>query len=248
MKFMTREKAYCMGGALGILCPMRHARAACHACRTREPASRNPVHHSKRSFITLELADQTMPSGDPGSPGLPALRSREGTCCWSSAAPSLVSSGISGAYGGLSAQLIVHSRPWRMTQIQTRISHVHPTAGIHQRGTLRYCGVLRAGAPTAILWRTRAPVTRSEATVERWMGAARTTRRSRRSGPVEDRAQPAEGRSRRTGGGSGPTTSIRNAGGAFTNRMTAETLRVRADIGCVIYICTWAVTTTRKWY
>jgi hypothetical protein len=40
---------------------------------------------------------------------------------------------------------------------------------------------------------------RSEATVERWMGAARTTR-SRRSGPVEDRAQPAEGRSRRTGG------------------------------------------------
>ncbi len=49
-------------------------------------------------------------------------------------------------------------------------------------------------------------------------------------------------------GGSRPTTSIRNAGGAFTNRMTAEILRVRADIACVIYICTWAVTTTRKWY
>jgi hypothetical protein len=44
--------------------------------------------------------------------------------------------------------------------------------------------------------------------------------------------QPAEGRSRRTGGGSGPTTSIRNDGGAFTNRMTAETLGVRADIVC----------------
>ncbi len=43
--------------------------------------------------------------------------------------------------------------------------------------------------------------------------------------------QPAEGRSRRTGGGSGPT-SIRSAGGAFTNRMTAETLGVRADIVC----------------
>ena len=45
--------------------------------------------------------------------------------------------------------------------------------------------------------------------VERWMEAARTTRTSRRSGQAEDRAQPAEGRSRRTGGGSGPTTSIR---------------------------------------
>ncbi len=45
-----------------------------------------------------------------------------------------------------------------------------------------------------------------------------------------------------------PTTSIRNAGGAFTNRTTAETLRVRADIACVTYIYTWAVTTTRKWY
>jgi hypothetical protein len=64
----------------------------------------------------------------------------------------------------------------------------------------------------------------------------------------EERAQPAEGRSRRTGGGSKPTTSIRNAGGAFTNRMTAETLGpgVRADIACVTYICTWAVTTTRS--
>ena len=150
----------------------------------------------------------------------------------------------------LSAQLIVPSRRWRMTRIQTRISHVHPTASIHQRGTLLrlcYCGVLRAGAPPAMSWRTRVPVTRSEATVERWIwellgrlgvrgGAGR-----RRTGP-----KPAEGRSRRTGGGSGPTTSNRNAGGAFTNRMTAETLGVRADIACVLYICTWAVTTIPK--
>jgi hypothetical protein len=128
----------------------------------------------------------------------------------------------------LSAQSTVPSRPWCMTRIQTRISHVHPTASIHQRGTLLrlcYCGVLRAGAPPAMLcW---VPVIRSEVTVERWMGAARTTRRSKRSGPVEERAQRAEGRSRRIGGGSGPTTSIWSAGGAFTNRMTAETLRVR---------------------
>jgi hypothetical protein len=149
----------------------------------------------------------------------------------------------------LSAQLIVPSRPWRMMRIQTRISHVHPTASIHQRGTLLRlcdCGVPRAGASPATSWRTRVPVTRSEATVERWMGAARTTRRSRRSGPAEDRAQPAEGWSGRTGGGSEPTTSIRNAGGAFTNRMTAETLGVRADIACAFYICMWAVTTTRS--
>ena len=56
-----------------------------------------------------------------------------------------------------------------MTRIQTRISHVHPTASIHQRGTLLrlcYCGVLRAGAPPATSWRTRVLVTRSEATVE----------------------------------------------------------------------------------
>ncbi len=151
----------------------------------------------------------------------------------------------------LSAQSIVPSRPWRTTRIQTRISHVHPTASIHQRGTLLrlcYCGVLRAGAPPAKLWRTLVLVTRSKATVERWMGAAPTTQRSRRSEPAEDRAQSAEGRSRRTGGGSGPTTSILNAGEAFANRLTAETLGVRADIACMIYICTWAVTTTRKWY
>jgi len=88
------------------------------------------------------------------------------------------------------------SQKGRVTRIQTRISHVHPTASIHQRGTLLrlcYCGVLRAGAPPAMLWRTRVPVTRSEATVERWMGAARTTRSSRRSGPAEDRAQAGGG-------------------------------------------------------
>jgi hypothetical protein len=61
--------------------------------------------------------------------------------------------------------------------------------------------------------------------------------------------QPAEGSSRRTasGGGSGPTTSIRSAGGELTYRMTAETLCVRADIACVTYTCTCTVTTTRKW-
>jgi hypothetical protein len=60
------------------------------------------------------------------------------------------------------------------------------------------------------------------------------------------------------GGGPGPTGggpeqedrgriwAIRNAGGAFTNRMMAETLGVRADIACVFYICIWAVTTTRS--
>ena len=66
-----------------------------------------------------------------------------------------------------------------------------------------------------------------------------------RGGAVRRRTGP-ELADRRTGGGSGPTTSIRNAGGAFTNRMTAETLGVRADIACVIYICTWAVTTIPK--
>jgi hypothetical protein len=93
---------------------------------------------------------------------------------------------------------IVPSRPWRMTRIQTRIPHVHPTASIHQRGTLLrlcYCGVLRAGAPPAMLWRTRVLVTRSEATMEGWIEAAQTTRRSSRSEPAEERAQPAEGRS-----------------------------------------------------
>jgi hypothetical protein len=150
----------------------------------------------------------------------------------------------------LSAQLIGPSH-MAMTRIQTRISHLHPMASNHQRGSLlllSYCGVLRAGAPPAMLWRTRVLATQSEATVERWMGAARTTRRSRRSRPAEDRAQPAEGRSRRTGGGSGQTTSIRNTGGAFTIRMTAETLGVLADIACVTYICTSAVTTIPKWY
>jgi hypothetical protein len=83
-----------------------------------------------------------------------------------------------------------------MTRIQTRISHVYPTASIHQRDTLLllcYCGVLRAGAPPAMLWHTRVLVTRSEATVERWMEAARTTRRSRRNGQAEDRAQAGGG-------------------------------------------------------
>jgi hypothetical protein len=142
----------------------------------------------------------------------------------------------------LSAQLIVPSRPRRMTRIQTWISHVHPTAIIHQRGTLLwvcYFGVLHT------LRRTQVLVTGSEATVERWIGAARTTRGSRRSWPAEDRAQPAEDLSRRTGGGSGPTTSVRSTGGALTYRMTAETLRVQVDIACVTYTYTCTVTVRR---
>ena len=140
-----------------------------------------------------------------------------------------------------------------MTRIQTRISHVHPTASIHQRGTLLrlcYCGVLRAGAPPAMSWRTRVPVTRSEATVERWMGAARTTRSSRRSGPAEDRAQAGGGPEQEDRGRiqADDVYSECHAGGAFTDRMMAETLGVRADTACVLYICTWAVTTIPKWY
>ena len=52
-----------------------------------------------------------------------------------------------------------------------------------------------------MLWRTRVPVTQSEATVERWMEAARTTRRSRRSGPAEERAGGGPGPLAPTGGG-----------------------------------------------
>ncbi len=63
---------------------------------------------------------------------------------------------------------------------------------------------------------------------------SRTTRGSSRSGPAEDRAQPVEERSRRTGHRSGPTTSIRSTGGALIERMTVETLLVRADTACVI--------------
>ena len=48
-------------------------------------------------------------------------------------------------------------------------------------------------------------------------------------------------------GGSGPTMSIRSAGGAFTYRVTVETLGVRADIACVTYTCICTVTTTRNW-
>ena len=44
-----------------------------------------------------------------------------------------------------------------------------------------------------------------------------------------------------------PTTSIQSTGGALTARMTAETLRVRADIACVTYTCTCTVTTAQKW-
>ncbi len=90
-----------------------------------------------------------------------------------------------------------------------------------------------------MLWRTLVPVTRSKATVEQWMEAARTTRRSRRSGPAEDRAQAGGGPEQEDRGRirADDVYPGRNAGGAFTNRMTAETLGVRADIACVLYIC-----------
>jgi hypothetical protein len=138
-----------------------------------------------------------------------------------------------------------------MTRIQTRISHVHPTASIHQRGTLLrlgYCGVLRSSM--VLLFRPSAGWARSSAgsllldlRVVRAASIHRSMVASLRVTRIRVRHNMAGG-----GGGSGQTTSILNAGGAFTNRMTAETLRVRADIACVIQICTWAVTTTRKWY
>ena len=68
----------------------------------------------------------------------------------------------------------------------------HPSAQ-HETPSMLLRGVLRAGRTPAMLWRTRVPVTRGEATVERWMGAARKTRSSRRSGPAEDRAQAGGG-------------------------------------------------------
>jgi hypothetical protein len=50
-------------------------------------------------------------------------------------------------------------------------------------------------------------------------------------------AQPAEGLSRRTGGGSGPTTFTQStaSGGTLAYRMTVETLRVRVNLACVTY-------------
>ena len=132
----------------------------------------------------------------------------------------------------LSAQLIVPSRPWRMARIQTRISHVHSTTSIHQHGTLLrlcYCGVLRAGATPAMSWRTRVLGVRPPWS-DGWELLGRLGVRGgagrRRTGP-----KPAEGRSRRTGSGSRPTTSILNAGGAFTNPMTAENTRRASGLG-----------------
>ena len=94
----------------------------------------------------------------------------------------------------LSAQLIVPSRPWRMTRIQsiTDSDPARPPDGNHPFAW--------HATPAMLLWsvarrRTAGHVV-GEATVERWMGAARTTRRSRRSGQAEDRAQPDRGRIR----------------------------------------------------
>jgi hypothetical protein len=137
-----------------------------------------------------------------------------------------------------SAQLIVPSRPWRMTRIQTRISHVHPTASIHQRGTLLrlcYCGVLRAGAPPAMLWRARVLVTRSEVPVERWMGAARTTRE--RGGAGRQRTGPS--RRRAGAGGQGADLGRRRLSGMLVEHLLSDDGGdTPCDIACVIYICT----------
>jgi hypothetical protein len=129
----------------------------------------------------------------------------------------------------------------------------HPSTRNATPAMLHRSATRRRTAGHHLLWRTRVPVTRIEATMERWMGAAQTTRGSRRNGPAEERAQPAEGRSRRTGGGSGLTMSIRSTGGALTYRMTAELLRVRADIHdcmCVLRMHMyryWYIRTARKW-
>jgi hypothetical protein len=95
----------------------------------------------------------------------------------------------------------MQSRNFSRLQIAYSKDSEFMTAIIHhdQRGTLLqvfHFGVLRAGAPLTMLWSTRVLVTLSEATVERWIGAIRTTRRSRRSGQAEERAQPAEDRER----------------------------------------------------
>ncbi len=72
------------------------------------------------------------------------------------------------------------------------------------------------------------------------------------SGIAEVLAGGGQGPSRRRAGAAyragGPgadpgTTSIQSTGGALTYRMTVETLRVQADIACVTYTCTCAVTT-----
>ena len=91
------------------------------------------------------------------------------------------------------------ARPTMAHDADTDSDLARPPDGKHpsisaERSILRlcYCPV-RAGAPPAMSWRTRVLVTRSEATVERWMGAAWTTRSSTRSGPAEDRAQAGGG-------------------------------------------------------
>jgi hypothetical protein len=83
---------------------------------------------------------------------------------------------------------------------------------------------------------------------------------------IEEDSDDSEIEEERAGGGPGPTgggpeqedrgriraddvyQEYRSTGGAFTYRMTAETLYVQEEIACVTYTCTWAVTTTRKWH
>ncbi len=66
------------------------------------------------------------------------------------------------------------------------------------------------------------------------------------SGIEEERAGEGPGRNRGMGCRLRPATSIQSAGGALTDRMTAETLRVRADIACVTYTCTCTTVTTAE--
>jgi hypothetical protein len=95
---------------------------------------------------------------------------------------------------GKSISPIDSAQPTMAHDADTDSDLARPPDGKHPPALrLCYCGVLRAGAPPAMLWRTRVPVTWSKATVELWMGAARTTRRSRRSGQAEDRAQAGGG-------------------------------------------------------
>ncbi len=93
-----------------------------------------------------------------------------------------------------------------MTRIQTRISHVHPTASIYQHGTLLrlgYCGVLHTSEQPAMLWRTRVPVTRTR--IEATQGAM--------DGSCSDDSEIEE---EQAGGGLGPSGGGREQGDCGT--------------------------------
>ncbi len=67
----------------------------------------------------------------------------------------------------------------------------HPSAQHETPAMLLWSATRRLNAGHVVAHRV--PVTRSEASVERWMEAARTTRSSRRSGSAEDRAHAGGG-------------------------------------------------------